>query len=418
MIRAMSSDNRGSEAEHANGGPATRTNAAHARERARLRAAFAADVARLRPDGITAIDVHTHLGLDVDGMTLALPDLLAGLDEAGVARACVFPLHDPERKPSYRVPNDRVLGWASESGGRLVPFCRVDPADGALAEAERALAAGARGIKLHPQSDAFCFEGDAGRVTAGLFSLAREARVPILVHTGTFVPELKPIADGLIAQALAHPEVVLILAHGAISDQAKYTAALAAHPNVLYDSSCFNALDLFELFARVPPERIVFGSDPPYATSLLGVYLLLRVAARVGLDARQIAEVMGGTTARVLAGEPLPAASPALRRRSITLAGPCGRYLVYGSMTIAGVFSGSSASARRMLELARSVTRDSNAGRLAPALERLAAVVELADQLLADPATVRSAIPLLIFANVLAATEPPPAESADLAATA
>ena len=71
----------------------------------------------------------------------------------------MFPLHDPERQPAYRVPNDRVLAWAAESDGRLIPFCRLDPAEDPVAEGERCLAAGARGIKLHPRAQAFVFDG-------------------------------------------------------------------------------------------------------------------------------------------------------------------------------------------------------------------------------------------------------------------
>ena len=86
-------------------------------------------------------DAHTHLGLDEDGRSLDLATLLAQLDAARArARACVFPLHDPERMPSYSVPNDRVLAWASESEGRLIPFCRLDPAEAPVAEGERCIA--------------------------------------------------------------------------------------------------------------------------------------------------------------------------------------------------------------------------------------------------------------------------------------
>src|SRR3954464_9488480 len=73
----------------------------------------------LLPEGTSVIDAHTHLGVDEDGQSLALDALLAALDEvAGDARACTFPLHDPDRHPGYRRPNDRVLQWAAESGGR------------------------------------------------------------------------------------------------------------------------------------------------------------------------------------------------------------------------------------------------------------------------------------------------------------
>src|SRR3954454_23266064 len=109
----------------------------------------------LLPEGTPVLDAHTHLGVDEDGQSLALDALLAALDEVATdARACTFPLHDPDRHPGYRVPNDRVLGWAAESGGRLIPYFRLDPSDDPVAEAERCLGRGARGIKLHPRAQA------------------------------------------------------------------------------------------------------------------------------------------------------------------------------------------------------------------------------------------------------------------------
>ncbi|HLL91849.1 MAG TPA: amidohydrolase family protein, partial [Solirubrobacteraceae bacterium] len=194
-------------------------------------APFLAEVQRRRPADAEVIDAHTHLGLDEDGRSLALPQLLTQLDHAGARRACVFPLHDPERKPSYSVPNDRVLEWARESEGRLLPFCRLDPAEDALAEGERCLAAGARGIKLHPRAQDFVFDG--GELD-DVFRLAQAADVPILIHAGRGLP---PLAEGLVDLALRHPGTVLILAHGAICDQGILTSRLADHPGVLYDIS-------------------------------------------------------------------------------------------------------------------------------------------------------------------------------------
>src|SRR6202161_2518141 len=138
-------------------------------------APFLAETERLRPVDAEVIDAHTHLGLDEDGRSLSLEQLLGQLDRAEARRACVFPLHDPERRPSYSLPNDRVLGWAAESEGRLVPFARLDPAEAPLAEAERCLAAGARGIKLHPRAQGFVFDG--GEIEQ-VFKLAEAAAVP------------------------------------------------------------------------------------------------------------------------------------------------------------------------------------------------------------------------------------------------
>ena len=85
-------------------------------------APMVAETKALLPPGAVVVDAHSHLGTDEDGQSLDLAGLLAALDEVGpTACACTFPFHDPERSPAYRVPNDRVLRWAQESGGRLHP---------------------------------------------------------------------------------------------------------------------------------------------------------------------------------------------------------------------------------------------------------------------------------------------------------
>ena len=93
-------------------------------------APFAEEVAELVPAGSVVVDAHTHQGLDEDGRSQDLSTLLEHLNTVGSqARACVFPLHDPDRSPAYRRPNDRVLAWAEQSNGRLTPYCRLDPAE-------------------------------------------------------------------------------------------------------------------------------------------------------------------------------------------------------------------------------------------------------------------------------------------------
>src|SRR5579862_2618745 len=88
-----------------------------------------AEIRELLPDDAVVVDAHTHLGRDEDGQSLTVRELIEHLDQIGpTARACTFPLHDPERVPAYRVPNDRVLAWAGEADGRLYPYCRLDPA--------------------------------------------------------------------------------------------------------------------------------------------------------------------------------------------------------------------------------------------------------------------------------------------------
>jgi len=364
-------------------------------------APFLAEAQRLRPAGTEVFDAHTHLGLDEDGRSLDLPGLLALLDDAGARRACVFPLHDPERHPAYSVPNDRVLAWTRESEGRLIPFCRLDPAENPLAEGERCLAAGARGIKLHPRAQEFTFDGQE---MDGIFALAEDANVPVLIHAGRGLP---PVADGLVDLALRHPDVVLILAHGAICDQGILTSRLAEHPGVLYDISCFFPLDVVELFARVPAERIVFASDPPYGQPASTLYLALRVAAHAGLDEPAVRAVLGGTIAGLFDGRGLPPVTPPRRGPSITLSGRLARVYGYGSLVGPALFAGIPEQGLAMLEMAISACRDPEPGAVGEALETIGAALSVAAALLQTQDGMRPAIDLLYRSIVRAATELP-----------
>jgi uncharacterized protein len=364
-------------------------------------APFLAETERLRPAQAEVIDAHTHLGLDEDGRSLTLEQLLEQLDRAGARRACVFPLHDPERTPSYSLPNDRVLAWAAESEGRLVPFARLDPAEGPLAEAERCLAAGARGIKLHPRAQGFVFDG--GEIEQ-VFKLAEDAAVPILIHAGRGLP---PLADGLADLALRYPGAVLILAHGAICDQGILTTRLAGHPGVLYDISCFFPLDVIELFARVPAERIVFASDPPYGLPATTLYLALRVAWKAGLDETATKAMLGGTMAALIDGRELPAAGPLRRGATIELSGRLARVYGYASLVGPALFGGAIEQARGMLELAIAACRDPQPGAVGDALVTIGAALSAAGTLMDSEDGMRPAIDLVFRAIVRAATEVP-----------
>ena len=97
------------------------------------------------------------------------------MDEAGVRGANVFALNEPDREPAYRAPNDRVLRWAAEVPDRLFPFVRLSLDEDPLGEAERCLALGARGIKLHPRAQAFRVDDPS---LEAVFALADERRLP------------------------------------------------------------------------------------------------------------------------------------------------------------------------------------------------------------------------------------------------
>jgi len=368
-------------------------------------ASVAAELQELMPPGGEVVDAHTHLGRDEDGQSLALESLIGFLDQVdGAARACVFPLHDPDRRPAYRTPNDRVLRWAQEARGRLFPFCRLDPADEPVVEAWRCLALGARGIKLHPRAQSFGF-GDAA--AEAIFEVARDAGVPILIHAGRGMPSMAPLAD----LALRYPEVSLVLAHAAIADQGMFASRLADHPRVAYDTSCFSGVDVVELFARVPAERIVFGSDAPYGRPVGGLFQTLRVAAYAGLDAGERALVAGGTIGALLEGEELAPATPPRLAQVRPTSGRLARVSAYLVMTFAAtVAAGPPPDPTRGLpgiQLARGVCRDPDPGVAGPALQRIDSLLAAAEQLIAQSREQAFlGFGLVMAASAIAATEP------------
>ena len=103
--------------------------------------------------GVQIFDAHMHVGQnDPDGFKATTPQIVHAL-ELAAARGVIFPFHEPD---GYADANAQVIADAAASEGRVVAFCRLDPGhEDAVAEAKRSLDAGARGIKLHPRSDAF-----------------------------------------------------------------------------------------------------------------------------------------------------------------------------------------------------------------------------------------------------------------------
>jgi hypothetical protein len=251
---------------------------------------------RLREElpGLSLFDAHTHLGQDdPDGFRCGSGELLEALELAD-ARAVVFPMHEPQ---GYPPANDRMIVEAAAAGGRITAFCRLDPGDDPVREAERCLAAGAAGFKLHPRSEGFTL--DHPKVLE-LMALAHERRLPVLIHAGRGIPALGRHA---VEHCERFPGARLILAHAGICDLAWIWRPAADLPNLLFDTAWWSASDLLALFSLVPPGQVLFGSDAPYGTPAFGATMTLRYALQAGLSSEQVRYVAGGQLERLLEGE-------------------------------------------------------------------------------------------------------------------
>lgn len=260
--------------------------------------------------GIAPFDVHAHTGVDVDGTARTCEEHVEALAAIG-GRSAIFPLCV---SGGYEPENRRVVEECERHAGILVPFARLDPRTDGSDAAAAALAAGARGFKLHPRAEDFRLEHPG---VAAIAAVAAEARVPVLIHAGVGVGSL---GTPIVELAERHRACPIVLAHAAVSDLVWLGPVAAGHPNLFFDTSWWNPSDLLALFAMVPPGQILFGSDEPYMDLELVLAIALRCARFAGLDDDALRLVFGAQTEALLGGgEALdagPAPGPAARAAS------------------------------------------------------------------------------------------------------
>jgi predicted TIM-barrel fold metal-dependent hydrolase len=263
-----------------------------------LMAQWDEELRRELPRGADIFDAHTHLGTDIDGMVGVYEDLERGMDKYGISRCFMFCLDEPDRHPGFQAGNDRTLEFAKRSGGRMIPFVRLDLAEDPIGEATRALDLGARGIKLHPRAQKFLLNDDR---LSPIFELAAERKVPILIHGGRGLP---PIADDLSRMVDRFPDAQLIVAHAGIADLAALADRLGGKAGVYFDTSVWSPLDLLGLYRLVGPEQVVYASDYPYGQQPASLLIALRTARLAQLDELQVRGVLAGNANRIADGEP------------------------------------------------------------------------------------------------------------------
>jgi predicted TIM-barrel fold metal-dependent hydrolase len=253
------------------------------------------------------VDVHVHLGADAsDGSRLDLPSLLGTMAAGGVTRSCAFPFQSPPGA-GYAAANAEVAAAAEASGGRVVAFARSEPGEHFQAELEAGLDAGARGLKLHTSLPGYDFSHPQLQVA---FAVAAERRVPMLFHTGRAVP---PFARELARLLERHPGAQVVLSHCGIADL--HAVCALRHPNVRFDTSLWNSLDVRTLLAEAAPEQLLYGSDAPYYTPIGTQAKLFTLLAAAGASDDQRAGVAARGAERLLAGEPCADLSEPLAAR-------------------------------------------------------------------------------------------------------
>src|SRR5438128_7550692 len=247
--------------------------------------AWTAELARELPADAEIFDAHVHLGQDIDGFQGDYDELERIQQRFGISRAFMCCRDEPDRHPGFRAANDRTLEFAARSGGRLIPFVRLDLTEKPIEEATRCLDRGARGIKLHPRAQKFLLNDER---LAPVFELAAERKVPVLIHGGRGLP---PIADDLARSVERYPGAQLIVAHAGIIDLAALADRLGGKAGVFFDTSVWSPLDLLALYRKIGPEQVLYASDYPYGQQPASLLIALRTARLAQRDEPQVRDV-------------------------------------------------------------------------------------------------------------------------------
>jgi len=213
---------------------------------------------------------------------------------------------------------------------------------------------------------------------------------------------------GLATLAQRYPEVPLILAHAGVADLGIFASQLKGHPAVLYDTSWFMPSDMIALFARVPAERIVFASDPPYGFPNSGLYLAMRVAAYAGLDAAEREMIAGKTMGDVLDHGTLPPVTAPRLGDVRRVSGRLARVESHLLMAVAAALANPLVPEASLgfLNLARAACRDPEPGDVGSVLAQLDELLGEVEALIAGGLgeETRSVLRLFIAALALAGT--------------
>jgi len=172
--------------------------------------------------------------------------------------------------------NAYVLDYARNHRDRLIPFGSVHPRF--TPDPEKAIRKLIRddhmgGIKVHPPHQLFepnAYVDGAMPALRTLYEEAQDAKVPVMIHTGTsiFSGARAKFGNPLAADDVAvdFPDLHIILAHGGRPFWCEEAFFLARrHKNVYLDISSIPPKRLLHYFPRLEEiaDKTLFGSDWP-----------------------------------------------------------------------------------------------------------------------------------------------------------
>jgi hypothetical protein len=230
---------------------------------------------------MSAVDFHAHAFPDelapravsriegLSGITSvlggSLDPLMASMDAAGIECSVILSI---ATKPSQF---SSILAWSRKiASKRIIPFLSVSPVDPQACEKVRiASEEGFRGLKFHPYYQDFDLDDEA---MDPVYAAMQERGLICVSHTGfdhayPFVRRADP--SRVLRVLKRFPRLAFVATHlGAWRDWERAERALPG-ANLWIDTSYslefMSPGDARRLILRFPPDRVLFGSDSPWA---------------------------------------------------------------------------------------------------------------------------------------------------------
>lgn len=206
------------------------------------------------------IDAHTHIGKErLFDVTMNPEDLIRTMDRYRVDISIVQP---QAGAPDIMRNHEEIAELALKHPGRFFGLACFNPVTedeaGYFRDVEWAIRdLGFKGIKLHTNGHTV---SPLNPYSLKVFEAGAKWNIPVMVHTGTGIPQALPSLVMPIARR--YPNLKIVLAHaggGTLSAEAVVVATEC--PNIYLETSWVYPGALVSMVRQVGAQRVMFGSD-------------------------------------------------------------------------------------------------------------------------------------------------------------
>jgi predicted TIM-barrel fold metal-dependent hydrolase len=246
----------------------------------------------MQTQNLVAIDTHVHIESNTDNAAdqaarkyfretgpRPTPQEVAEYYRSRKIGCVVFSV-DERLTGRPQVPNEEVAALAAANADIMLAFASVDPTRGfdAVSVADRLIAHGIRGFKLHPPLQQFHAND---RMAYPFYEVVAAAKLPVILHTGhSGIGTGMPGGGGVRLKygnpmdiddvAVDFPDMPIIMAHPSFPWQDEAISVCLHKPQVYIDLSGWSPKyfppNLIQYANTLLKEKMLFGSDYPLIT--------------------------------------------------------------------------------------------------------------------------------------------------------